>query len=217
MISRRFLSRSPVPGVLCALVLVLGFTSGPVLAQAQSPAEEIRALLEERDREIKEILGEAGREISPAERESLKTVINENIDFGAMGRTALGSLWADLTEEEQTDFTTTFSEVVRSQSLSDLEIYRSAVTYEQIDVSGDSAHVQTINRRDETEIPVDYELRRENGTWRVVDIVIDEVSTAESYARSFRTVIRKHGFDTLMESLRNKLEREASPSEESST
>lgn len=213
MTPRRIFPWSLLLGLLSAAIL----GALPARAQSESPSERIRALLEERDREIKEILGEAGREITAAERESLKTVINDNIDFGAMGRTALGPFWAELSAEQQTDFTETFSRVVRSQSLSDLKIYRSAVTYQQIDVSGDSAYVRTLNRRDDTEIPVDYELRREDGTWRVVDIVIDEVSTADSYARSFRAVIRKRGFETLMQSLRKKLEREASSSEETST
>lgn len=196
-------------------VLWIATVAGPVLAQ--DPSDQIRSMLEERDREIKSILGEAGSEIGPDERERLKTVINENIDFGAMGRRALGPFWGDLSEDERTDFLTTFSEVVRAQSLSDLEIYRSSVTYDQIHVSGDSAYVETLNLQGDTEIPVDYELNRRDGIWRVVDIVIDEVSTAESYARSFRAVIRKRGFETLMQSLRKKIEAEASTDEESST
>jgi phospholipid transport system substrate-binding protein len=49
-------------------------------------------------------------------------------------------------------------------------------------------------------------LNRKDGEWRVVDIVLDDVSTAEGYARSFQTVIRKRGFDALMTSLNKKLD-----------
>ena len=203
-----------VVGMLVAL-LVLAGTGMP--AHAQSAAENIRSLLEQRDREIKEILGETGSEIEAEERERLKTVINENIDFRAMGRRALGPHWGDLSEAQREDFLCTFSEVVRSQSLADLEIYRSRVSYEQIEVSGDSAYVRTINYQGDTEIPVAYEMERKEASWRVTDIVIDEVSTAESYARSFQTVIRKRGFETLMQSLRKKLNQDAASQEESST
>jgi phospholipid transport system substrate-binding protein len=77
--------------------------------------------------------------------------------------------------------------------------------------------VRTINYQGDTEIPVAYEMERREGSWRVTDIVIDEVSTADSYARSFQTVIRKRGFETLMQSLRKKLKTDAASQEESST
>ena len=40
------------------------------------------------------------------------------------------------------------------------------------------------------------------------DIILDEVSTVKGYARSFQSVIRKKGFDDLMERLENRLEKE---------
>jgi phospholipid transport system substrate-binding protein len=85
-------------------------------------------------------------------------------------------------------------------------VYNSEVTYNTIDVSGDSAFVRTTTQYRGTSANVEYVLHRDDGTWLAEDIIVDEVSTAESYARSFQTVVRKRGFDALMDSLRKKRE-----------
>lgn len=178
--------------------------AGPAAQAQHDAAEEIRQMLEERDEEIKAILGDKD-ELTADERDRLRKVVNDNIDFRAMGRTALGPYWTEITESQQEEFLTTFTKIIREQSLSNIKIYRAKVTYEDITVEGDSAHVTTITQYDDVVTPVEYDLHRENGVWKVIDITIDGVSTADSYARSFQTVIRKRGFDALMTSLEKKL------------
>jgi len=97
-----------------------------------------------------------------------------------------------------------FRDIVRAQSLADLEVYNSRVAYEDIKVDGDSAYVETLTEYEGTQTPVVYDLQKQDTTWVAQDIIVDGVSTAESYARSFQTVIRKRGFDALMTSLKKK-------------
>lgn len=206
--------------IAAALFLVAAVLAGAPLqvAQAQtagSNAEreaQIRQLLKERDRQIKDILGTQGS-FSQAQREELMTLINGLIDFRAMGRTALGPHWGDLSNDQQTEFVKVFSQVVEEQSLSDLAPYRAPVTYEEISVSGDSAYVRTIAQQQGERIPVEYDLvyrsseDGQGGEWRAEDIIVDEVSTVGGYKRSFRSIIRRHGYQTLMKSLRNRLKK----------
>lgn len=173
-------------------------------AFAQDREQEIRTLLEERDQEIKAALGDQN-EFTQEQREQLKAVINDGIDFEAMGREALGPYWSDLTEAQQTEYIDLFTEIVRAQSLSDLDVYRSTVTYGEITVEGDSARVVTTTTYDNKNAEVVYELHAvPGGGWLVGDIILDEVSTEQGYARSFQSAIRKRGFDGLMNSLRKK-------------
>jgi len=88
--------------------------------------------------------------------------------------------------------------------MGDLGVYNSAVTYDQIEVQGDSAFARTQTEYEGRTTPVEYVLERRGGEWRAEDIIVDGVSTAEGYARSFQTVVRQHGFDRLMKSLRKK-------------
>lgn len=185
-------------------------------AQAQSSdrADEIRALLEERDQQIKDVLGSSGTvsDLSEAQQEKLKTYINGFVDFRAMGQTALGPHWSDLTETQKTEFVDVFSTVVRSQSLSNLEPYRAEVSYDEVDVSGDEAHVVTSTVYQGEPIKVEYDLQYEDDAWAARDIVLDGVSTVGGYERSFQTVVRKKGFDALMTSLRKKRDEVAAAS-----
>lgn len=191
------------------LVLLLGNASTATLAQAQDEATEVRQLLEQRDDEIKQVLSDK-KTLTDAQRDQLKNVINQGIDFEGMAQIALGEFWSKTAAQRRSEFVDVFSEIVRAQSLSNLEVYRSTVKYESVSVDGDSAHVATTTVYRDVPTEVHYTLNRKDGEWRVVDIILDDVSTAEGYARSFQTVIRKKGFDALMASLNKKLESMAS-------
>lgn len=188
---------------LCLLAAILLFL--PMTAAAQQSEAGIRTMMESRDLEIKSWLGD-GETISAEQKEQLRAVINDMIDFQSMGSTALGRHWKKLTPDQQTEYIDTFGKIVRSQSLADLEIYRSKVTYDQITVTGDEANVITTVIYKEIPTIVEYELRFSDDRWLATDIILDEVSTVKGYSRSFQSVIRKKGFDELMKRLRKKLD-----------
>jgi len=187
-----------------AHVAVLGMllTASPALGQDRRA--EVRALLESRDADIKRLLGRSDAEVSDRNREALRDVINGILDFRSMSREALGPHWDGLTEAQRNEFVDVFSAIIRGQSLSNLDPYRARVTYESIDVDGSGAHVVTRTVYKDAPITVAYDMAYGTGGWHVTDIILDDVSTVEGYARSFQTMVRKRGFDTLMERLRQK-------------
>ena len=189
--------------LLFAALVFAGVYAVP--AQGQDRAAEVRTLLEQRDRQVKSVL-DGKQTITNQQREQLKEVINDNIDFQAMSKAALGPHWDGLTAQQQTEFVNTFSEIVRHQSLSNLDIYRAKVTYGDVEVNGNTARAVTTVAYKEVPAKVEYALTYHNGTWHVQDIILDDVSTVAGYARSFQTVVRKRGFDALMASLQKKLD-----------
>ena len=114
--------------------------ASPLRAFAQE--DVVRKLLLDRDREIKAMLGDKA-ELTEAESDDLKQLINGQIDFERMARTALGPQWDPLTPEQRTEFVNVFSEIVKGQSLADLSIYRLKMTVGKISIDSDSAHVET--------------------------------------------------------------------------
>ncbi len=190
--------------VLFTVLLLLSGGAPTAFGQgASATAAEIRQMLEQRDQEIKSILGETD-DYTAEQRAQLKELVNGVIDFRVMGQRALGPHWEDLGEDQRDEFVSVFREVVRAQSMGDLGVYNSAVTYDQIDVQRDSAFVRTQTTYEGRTTAVEYVLERREDEWRAEDIIIDGVSTVEGYARSFQTVVRKRGFDSLMKSLRKK-------------
>ena len=187
------------------LVGVLVGTSATT-AVAQDDSRVVKTLLQQRDQEIKSVLGDK-ESFTDAQRQKLKDVINAGIDFEAMGHAALGPFWSEITPAQRTEFVDVFSSIVRNQSLSNLSVYRTNVTYKDVTVKGDSAYALTSTIYKDVPTDVAYVLGEKDGKWLVQDIIIDDVSTAEGYARSFQTVVRKKGFDTLMQSLHKKLDK----------
>lgn len=190
---------------ICTFLLI-GLWLVPTLS-AQTEADEIRAMLEDRDQEIKELLGASGSDYTQDQRDRLKDIINGIINYQAMADHALGNTFDEITDEERQEFVSLFSTIIRDNSLNRLDIYRADVTYNDIVVNQDTASVETTAQLEDVRTSVDYDLKKFNQNWMVTDIIIDQVSTADSYQRQFQSIIRKRGFDQLMESLRRRAAR----------
>jgi phospholipid transport system substrate-binding protein len=173
----------------------------------ETEQEEILTLLENRDEEIKELLGPKGTEYTQGQRDRLRDIINGIIDFEAMASYALGDTYQEISPEEREEFVSLFSTVIRDQSLNRLDIYRAEVSYEEIEVENGEARVHTIARLENVRTPVDYMMMKVDSEWVITDMIVDEVSTAESYNRQFQSIIRQRGFDALLESLRRRAAR----------
>ncbi len=170
-------------------------------------AAEIKVLLENRDKQIKKLLGEEGSSYTDAQMNELKDIINGIIDYDAMAKIALQETYDEITAEQKTEFVDVFGTIIRDQSLAKLDIYRATVIYESIEVENSKAFVKTIASLKDVKTPVSYNMEWKNKNWMITDIQIDNVSTAESYQKSFQGVIKKKGFDSLMKSLRKRAAR----------
>ena len=188
-----------------ALVLTLFTLSGTIIAQ--DGPEEIKQMLESRDNEIKELLGPSGNDFSQEQRDRLKDIINGIVYYPAMAEVALGDTYDEIEDETREEFVDLFATMIRDNSLNRLDIYRADVNYNDISVNGDVATVNTTAQFEDVRTSVDYRMEVIDNEWRITDMSIDEVSTAESYNRQFQSIIRKRGFDALLESLRRRAAR----------
>jgi phospholipid transport system substrate-binding protein len=164
-------------------------------------------MLKERDSQIKTLLGPSGSDFSQDQRDEIKEIINGIIDFRSMAAFALDETYNTISSEDREEFVSLFSTIVRDQSMNRLDIYRADVEYEEITINGNNALVKTIATLDNTRIPVDYTLKKDGNSWVITDMIIDRVSTAESYNRQFQSIIRQRGFDALLQSLRRRAAR----------
>jgi len=178
-----------------------------VIAQPSQAAEDVRELMESRDFQIKQLLGTEGSEYSSNQRDELKDIVNGIIDFTEMAKTALEVTYDTISVEDRTEFVQLFSSIIRDQSLANLDIYRASVSYERIDGTTDSMYIETLAEWDNIRTPVHYIMSKNSGEWRIEDMSIDDVFTAESYNRQFQRIIRSRGFDYLMSTLRKRAQR----------
>lgn len=190
------------------LIVVL-FVSSSLSVSAQRDSTAIRNLLDQRDDELKELLGPKGTEYTDEKRQKLKDIINGVIDYSAMARHALQETYDTLTAEQREEFIDYFSTVIRDQSLNNLDIYRADVRYNTIQVHNDSALVRTMAILENVRTPVIYDMyfQDEREQWVITDITIDDVSTAGSYRRQFQNILRKRGYDYLLNTLKKRAAR----------
>lgn len=178
-----------------------------LIAQTSQATEDVRELMESRDLQIKQLLGAEGSEYSSNQRDELKDIVNGIIDFTEMAKTALEVTYDTISVIDRTEFVQLFSSIIRDQSLANLDIYRASVSYERIDGTTDSMYIETLAEWDNIRTPVHYIMSKNSGEWRIEDMSIDDVFTAESYNRQFQRIIRSRGFDYLMTTLRKRAER----------
>ncbi len=190
---------------LFALFLLFLFTSISTIANTNKE-QEIRTILENRDNQIKELIGPEGTDYTDEQREELRDIINDMIDYRKMAQHALGDKYQELSREEREEFVDLFSSIIRDQSLQQLDIYRAEVIYDEIAVDGTDAMVKTTAILGDKRIPIHYRLVKSDEEWVITDLSIDEAWTAESYRRSFQNIIRRRGYDALIDNLRKRAE-----------
>ena len=188
--------------LLVALSVLIGVSS--LSAYTSDKKDDIKNFLQERDREIKTLVGPKGTNHTDEQKEKLKNIINDVMDYAAMAEYALQSTYEQLSPEQRHEFVDIFSTIVRDQSMNSLDIYRADSEYIQIVVDGSTATVETIATLENVRTPVTYELRARGDSWVITDMSIDNVSTAESYRRSFQNIIRRRGYDALLTSLKKR-------------
>lgn len=141
-----------------------------------------------------------------------KKAINRFLDFEALAKASMSSHWETLQPNQKKEFTDLFRELIESNYIrrlrGDLD-YK--VVYGKTTLKGDTARVPTTvermrrGRKDETEI--EYLLRRTGGTWLVYDVITNNVSLADNYRRSFGRIMRRDGFDSLLKTMRRRIEK----------
>ena len=191
--------------LLLAMSLVV---PGQVLASQppQALVEETSQLMITKLREEKEaIKAEPGRIY-----ELVDQIILPHFDFEYMSQLVLAKHWRKASAGQRSAFTDEFKMLlIRTYATSLNEYADQELTYLPFRASKkkDKAVVRTeVEQPGSFPIPIDYQLRNKNDSWKVFDVVIDSVSLVKNYRTSFSKEIRKEGLDQLIKTLaaRNK-------------
>jgi phospholipid transport system substrate-binding protein len=183
---------------------------GLVLLLALASAGTATEALRERDAEYRAAVPPGTHSLSESQRRRVEAIVVRIVDMRQILESALGARWATLTEEERKRLFEAFAGRFRRSTANHLFTMRDAgIDYRGERPSADFILVATrVTTPDETS-EVTYVMRVTESGWRIVDIVIDDVSTVENYHVSFARIIKREGVEALIQ----RLERtsEASP------
>jgi phospholipid transport system substrate-binding protein len=132
----------------------------------------------------------------------MRAIVNSIVDFEEMTKRALGPHWTRMTPAEQQEFVRLFRGLLEKIT-SDWNPVKMVLGREMIE--GDFAQVESseINSSG-NQVPVVYKLRRVDGTWKIYDEVIGNVSVVNNFHAQFSRVISKSSFEELTKLLREK-------------
>lgn len=171
-------------------------------AQAGSALGEVRATL---DQVIKVVTQFPAEKQIEQRRAKLREVINPRFDFEEMSKRSLGTYWKDITPDQQKDFVQVFSDLLARTYLSKIEtVQEGMVKFDGEKVEFPRAMVKTIVKYKGDNFPLDYKLLNQDGSWKVYDVVIENIGLVANYRNEFAGIIRKESFDGLMKRLRDK-------------
>ena len=117
----------------------------------------------------------------------------------AMAKASLGKTWEAEPKPEQKRFLKVFDGRLRQAVTQEVDFFNaSQIEYQPEKAVAEGTEVPTQMKVKGDVTQVDYVLKKMASGWRIVDIVVDGVSTTQNYRSSFGKVIAKDGWDGLI-------------------
>ncbi|TXD39379.1 ABC transporter substrate-binding protein [Lujinxingia vulgaris] len=189
--------------------LVAGLSAGAALALlslnawADAPAE----VVEERTSAIAKVLEKPDSEARNAE---LTRELNETLDFAYLASQAFGEHWEARTPEERAEFLDLLQRMLQANYQDKLsgrtlnEDY--TITFGDERTRGSRAFVRGEVTREGKTYPVVYRLYQDGESWRIYDLVIDDISLEETYREGYVPIIEDEGWGELIRLMRERIE-----------
>jgi phospholipid transport system substrate-binding protein len=130
------------------------------------------------------------------------------LDITGVSQQALGKHWTTCTPDQKQQFVTLFAKVLENVAFrKTAQFFRTlniAVTNERI--TGPQAVVSTTMSHPKAgRISIDYLLTQHQQTWRVRDVILDDVSLVMNLRSQFHRIITKFSWEELLRRMRKKL------------
>lgn len=209
--TRSLLTRALIAAVLCAgLTAVPATGPGYGVAHAADKDDErpspdaardfVAALA---DKAIS-VLGDGSVETSERMR-VFETLLRDGFNLPFLARLALGRYRAQADEAQLSEYETLFADFVLQKYSGLLGAYsgQTLAVVEARPAGSRDVFVQSrVSGPDTGSVRVDWRVRDYDGSLKIIDVVVENVSMVISQREEFGTVIRREGFDGLLRRLR---------------
>ena len=133
-------------------------------------------------------------------------VINDSFDFRSMSQSVLATNWKKATPEERQQFVVFFSQYLEDTYRTKIEAYTNQkIEFIGETIRGKKAVVETVIITDNSEIPINYKLKNNDGTWFAYDVVIEGISLVSNYRSTFSAIVKNDGMDGLLNDIQNRV------------
>ena len=194
--------RKPVTLVLTILMIFLfnlPVWAGVPMDTVQANVNKVLDVL--RDPKLK---GEAAKEIK---KKKLRAIYEQMFDDVELGKRTLGRNWNTLSVPQRQEFVILFRQVLEKAYIDKILAYTNEkIVYErETMISGTQAEIQTKVVTASKVIPITYKVILKSGSWKVYDVVVENVSLVLNYRTQFNDILSKNKPEELLEILRKKV------------
>lgn len=175
---------------------------GVAYAARTSAMAEVHATI---NQALKILANPAYKAEPEAKRAKLRNLLDDHFDFDAMARSSLGANWKKLNHAQQKRFVQAFRRFIERHYVNIVEGY-SGQKIEYVRQSADGpgrAEVSTkvVDPRLATPLEINYQLKRENGTWITYDLSIAGISEVASYRDEYNDIFQRQGLAGVLRKL----------------
>ncbi len=183
---------------------MLLFLTPALQTQAQGSAT---TFVKQKHSQLKQLLKKPN---SKGAQERIQKLLDALIDYRELSKLALSKHWQTRSTSEQDAFVELLKELVQRNyrgNIKSTDQYKVAYLNESKRKGATVVRTEarsTKNRRAPA-VLIDYSLQSKNNVWVVFDITTDAVSMVTNYRRQFNKIIKKDGWNGLMERMRKKV------------
>jgi len=143
------------------------------------------------------------------QRDKIWNTVKPMFDFREISRRAVARNWRDFSDAEKQQFVDVFTHFLGNTYIDKIQgeyhnekiVYVGQELYQQ-----QYAEVRTQILRETVEIPVYYRLiKKDDGDWRVYDIIVEGTSLVRNYRTQFASILQKESPSQLIHRLKEKL------------
>ena len=189
--------------------IMLAVFTNTVLATPSATAESPSLVVKHLNTTLLSVMREAEELGFEGRYKRLKPVITQEFDLPFIARYTLGSSWDKLNEQQRTQFTETFQKL----SITDYAHYFDSYSGQHFTIEGESplprSGIQVRSKLidpDGSNVVFDYLLHKTDGQWRIVNVIANGVSDLAVKRAEYRQIMRKEGFNSLLNKLKKKIE-----------
>ncbi|MBN1549029.1 MAG: ABC transporter substrate-binding protein [Syntrophaceae bacterium] len=189
--------------ILMAILIVFFFVQ-PALAE--TPLETIKINVNK----VLEILRDPalkGDAVKELKKEKLREVYFEMFDEVELSKRSLSRNWRKLNATQQKEFVHLFHQLLENTYADRILAYKNEKILfdKESQLTPTQAEVSTRVITASAEIPINYRVIQGNDTWRVYDVIIENVSLVQNYRTQFNDILSKNTPEELLEILRKKV------------
>jgi phospholipid transport system substrate-binding protein len=180
---------------LAVIVAVLGAAAVGAATQTTPPGSA-KALIEQTVVQVIAVLRDKSRSVA-WRRLELEKIAHSRFDFRTMARLVLARDWKKLDSTKRDEFVDQFTTYLANDYGTRIEHYQQeevSVLDEQAKPRGDvEVRTKIVGGQNDGAI-VDYRMRQDkDGSWRIIDVVIEGISLVANFRDQFREVIARGG------------------------